>query len=152
MELNRLKGYIAAFSITWLFFGVVILYGIYVLPRGGAPLGYLRILIFLLPLSPLFAVWLYFMYRALIPVTGGMPARGFKQWALAYVWGLAILLYWALWAFVLDLTVPSLDVEYREAIVPLFILIITQLILAKSIRYQLFMKRLFQTSRTNSSD
>jgi len=96
-------------------------------------------------------VCLYFVYKALIPVTGGMPAKGFRQWVLAYAWGISLLLYWAVWALILDMVIPSIDIEYREVIIPLFILTITQLILAKSTKYQQFMKRIFQKGNTIES-
>jgi hypothetical protein len=86
------------------------------------------------------------MYKALIPVTGGMPAKGFKQWALAYSLCLYFFVYWALWAFIFDITIPSMDYEYREAILPLVIFIVTQLLLARSARYQQFMNRIFKTN------
>jgi hypothetical protein len=108
-------------------------------------------LLIALPISPLFVICLYFMYKALIPVTSRMPAKGFRQWALGYFWGISLLLYWALWAFMLDTVIPSIDIEYREVIVPLFVLAATQLVLARSTRFQQFMKRIFQTTTQESS-
>jgi hypothetical protein len=90
------------------------------------------------------------MYKALIPLTGGMPAKGFKQWALAYSLCLYFFVYWALWAFIFDMTIPSIDYEYREAILPLVIFIVTQLLLARSARYQQFMNRIFKQEAVKS--
>jgi len=115
------RGYIAAFLVSLPFWAAIVLV-ILVLAQRGVCLSFLSWLFFVgFPLSPLFVVWLYFLYKALIPVTGGMPARGFKQWALAYGWGIALLLYWALWAFIFDMTVPSIDTESREFFLPLVI-------------------------------
>lgn len=141
----RLKTYAFASLVTLLFFSVVIWSVVIFLPRGGAAPSYLLVLFLFLPLTPLFLIWLYALYRALIPVTGGMPAKGFRQWALAYIYALGLLLYWALWALVLDIAIPSIDMEYREAIFPLLILAATQLILTKSTRYRQLISRAFRT-------
>jgi hypothetical protein len=144
---SRLKSYVIAFLVTLLFWSAI--YGIIIIVARFhlIPTGFLfSLLLFFLPLSPFFIVWLYFMYKALVPVTGGMPAKGFRQWALAYAWGLGLLLYWGLWAFIFDMTIPFLEVDYREAILPLIILIVTQLLLARSARYQQFMNRIFKTN------
>lgn len=147
-QVSHLKSYTIAFLVSLLFLGGIISILIIFIRLDLIPQGYLPLILLTLPLTPLFVMWLYFLYRALIPITGGMPAKGFKQWALAYSLVLYFLLYWALWAFIFDMTIPSIDYEYREAILPLVVFIVTQLALQRSTRYRQFMNRIFKTSNS----
>ncbi len=137
-----LKGYLLGSIVTGIFFGFLIAYLILLTPRNAS---FLARWIFLLPISPFSIVWLYFLFRALVPVTDGMPGKGFKQWLYGYFLLLSVLLYIIGTAFVLDLLLPTFDRDFTEMIFPMFILAATLFVLLRIPRVNRFMWRVWGT-------
>jgi hypothetical protein len=100
---------------------------------------------FLLPLSPLFVVWLYFLFKAIVPITGGMPGKGFKQWFYSYIFALSFLLYFVGMAFTLSVLFPKLDMYYAQMIIPSVTTAITFSIVVRIPRVNRFMWKVFGT-------
>jgi len=141
-EKTAYRSYFLAGVVTLAFFLSVLAYMILLVPKEASFLG---MWVYLLPLSPIGVVWLYFLFKALIPVTGGMPGKGFKQWFLGYLFLLFIWIYLAGVAFALDLIFPASDRYFTEMIVPSFITAITLFALSLNHKFTKFMKRLFET-------
>jgi hypothetical protein len=85
--------------------------------QGITNLQYL--LIFAIFYSPLFITIVYLIFRFLVPVTGGMPMKGFKRWALLYPFAAGYFLSWAILALIFDTYLPFLDRSDRETTLPI---------------------------------
>jgi len=98
---------------------------------------------FLLPLSPLFVVWLYFLFRAIVPLTGGMPGTGFKKWFYGYLLLLLVFLYTVALTVVLNFLFPLGDKDYTERIFPPAIMVFTLFVVFRIPRINKFLWKVF---------
>jgi hypothetical protein len=81
-----------------------------------------------------------------IPITEKMPAKGIRQWTIAYGLALSCFLLWFLLAFILEMLVPAIPLFYRGLILPQLITLIIILILTRTRlrpRFEHFLKCLF---------
>jgi hypothetical protein len=142
----RLGSYLQAFFATLLCFSLIVVLEVHLAQRGVSFISSLLILSILI--SPLFIIWLYAMYRALVPVTEGMPLRGFKQWALIYPFIAGYGLSWVFLALFFDTYVPFLSREDREIFLPILAMSTITIILSVTrLRYPLarFLNKVFGT-------
>ncbi len=138
------RAYVIAFVVSLVFWLPVVGLILFAARLHLIGQGFLNYSLFFLPLSPLMFVWLHFLFKALIPITGGMPVKGFRQYVLVYAWFLILWLYWVTWAIVFDITVPSLGINDRQFFLPLIILAVTQVILSRNTKYIAFLNRIFR--------
>jgi len=138
---QRIRAWILGGAITAVFFAFLISVLLFAAPRGSSYL-YLETF-YILPISPLFAVWLYFLFRAIVPITGGMPGKGFKKWFYSYLLLLMALLYLIGVTATLVFLFPSADRDYTERIVPPAILVLTLFLVFRIPRVNRFMWRVF---------
>lgn len=138
---QRIHAWILGGAVTAIFFTFLISVLIFVAPRGASFL-YLEVYYFL-PISPLFAVWLYFLFRAIVPITGGMPGKGFRQWFYAYLFALSALIYLIAVTFTLDFLFPQTERYYTENIFPWAIVAVTLYIVSRIPRVNRFMWKVF---------
>lgn len=147
---HRIRGYVLAFLSAFVGFGLLLIMNWYL--WTGKPL--LQFLfIFSIFYTPLVLAIVYIMVRALIPVTGGMPFKGFKRWALLYPFLAGYFLTWAFLALIFDTYLPFLDRSDRETTLP--ILIQTAVVLLVSLtrlRYPFnrFLNRVFRLENDTS--
>jgi hypothetical protein len=116
---SQTKSYLLAFFATLLCFSFIVGLGVYLAQRGASFISSLLILSILI--NPLVIIWLYVMYRTLIPVTEGMPLTGFKQWALIYLFIAGYGLTWVFLASFFNTYLPFLSREDREIFLPILI-------------------------------
>jgi len=139
---GKCQAYLLGGVVTAVFF--IFIFAVLLL-FAPVPSSYLYLeIFFLLPLSPLFAVWLYFLFKAVVPITGGMPGKGSRQWFLSYLFALSILIYLIGVAVILDLLFPFVDKDYTEMIFPSTITAVTLFIVLRIPKVNRFMWRVFE--------
>lgn len=146
----RPSRYYAIFIVLGVFilgFSFLFLYPVYILPviRGLAfPFYLLVTLIFSLPVGFLIT---YIGLKCVVPVGSKMPLRGFRQWMVACVLGLAYIFSWVFLALLFETFAPFLPIIVRGVVLPMYILLIPILILSKTRlrdKTEQFLRRIFR--------
>lgn len=143
---HHTKSYILAFLLGLPLVSSIIILALLFIPKGLP--HYAAIILYFLLFSPLFIVFIYVIYRALIPVTGEMPLTKPTQWALLYPFIVGLGIFWALLSLLFETFTPNLPVEDRQTTLPIItIAIITIIISTTRLRYSIarFFNRLFGT-------
>lgn len=124
-------------SVSLLFLTSYLFLFLHVLPEYIYPLnlpfyGWLSIFLFLA--SPIILITIYGLMRGLVPPqlheAEGIP-KNWKGWAFAYVFLLAYIIYFALWAFIFDNLTPFIPFFYRQIIAPQIIFFSTLIIFSR---------------------
>lgn len=113
--------------------------------------SYVFILVCGLLISPSIVIWLYIMYRTLVPITGDMPLKSFKQWFLLWPFIVGFITFWALLTFLFETFTPTLPSDYRKAYLPILIIAtITVIVSITRLRYPVarFLNKVFGTKPT----
>ena len=113
---HRIRGYVLAFLVGFVSIGLLMIMGWYL----SQSMTFLQqLFIFSIFHTALFIPIMYVFFRALVPVTGGMPLKGFRQWALCYPFLVGYFLTWAILALIFDTYLPFLDRSDRETTLPI---------------------------------
>jgi hypothetical protein len=123
-----------------------ILIALLIIPKGLP--YYVTIILYFVLSSPLFIVFVYVVYRGLIPITGGMQLTKPTKWALFYPFMVGFGIFWALLSFIFETFTPTLPVEDREITLPILIIALITIILSTTrLRYPVarFFNKLFGT-------
>ena len=153
MGVARTNAYILAFLVTLAFFGALSFLFIVLAQRHVSFIS--GVLIISLVLGPLFVVWLFLMFKFLIPVTEGMPLKGFRQWAPLYLISVGFGLFWATLSFIFDTCLPFLARDDREITLPILVMLgVTLSLTLTRLRYKVadFVNKLFGTEPVVDSD
>jgi hypothetical protein len=143
---SHLKSYTIAFFIGLPLILVTIFLALLLIPMNVP--HYLSVVLFFLLFSPVFIVFSYLLYRALVPVTGGMPLKGVKPWLLLYPFVVGFGFFWAFLSFIFETFAPTLSPEDRQITLPILIIsAITIVLCTTRLRYPIarFINRLFET-------
>lgn len=153
MRVARTKAYILTFLVSLPFMGSLVFL---LLSLAQMHVSFiLMVLILSLAFGPLFIVWLFLMSRFLVPVTGGMPIKGLRQWAPLYLFIAGFGLFWATLTFVFDTYLPFLDREARETTLPVLVILGVPLCSTLTrLRFKVadFINKLFGTEPVENSD
>ena len=122
----------------------IIFLAILFIPQGLP--HYITLTLYFLLFSPLFIVFGYVLYRALAPVTGGMPFKRVKQWILLYPLLVGFGIFWALLSVIFEAFIPGLPREDSETTLPILTIAgVVVLISVTRLRYPVarFINKLF---------
>jgi len=133
MNLNQVWRYLLCFLLGVIVIGCgLIVYITILLPAILWKPWPLHILVVGNIFIPLMCLLIYFMPKILPPPYEKIRVKGFRQWAIIYVFVLGIVLYWALLAFLFDTFTPFLSVGLRGLGLPFFVYLITILLLTRT--------------------
>jgi len=133
-------------GVSILGFSLLFLYPVYILPIiMGLPfsLYLLATLMFGLPVGFLTT---YIGLKCVVPEGSKMPLRGFRQWTVACILGLAYIFSWAFLAFLFDTFTPFLPLIVRGVVLPMYVILVPVLILSTRLRdkTEQFLRRIFR--------